>query len=453
MRIKRATRLLAGLALAAGLTSLLPPDASAARVYQWYWGHEFSGGGCTGGWQSNVPPDNGLVCTGSTVRLVNYNSSSAVAILWIPDAIAAGAMPGSGNVAVETRLRWTEIAGKAYGQSGFVMYGSAYNGQRRTQSGANNWLHYAAMMGSHALYSGGFQEITAKKYNTYYPWSLSYQRTGSDVVSDWFTARWELTAATNTWRLRVYQNSSSQGSGADVNKTGALVYEASFDADATRPRGMQIGNDVVQDWSGPGTWVNVEVDYVHVWTWADATPTATATATNTPTRTPTATSTPTDTPTRTPTATRTPTPTATNTPTRTPTPTATRTPTPTPTSTPAPLNLTLSRDWPWLVWYGARPPINGPAQVLRGQITGHPVGPGFPLWIYVFPPNADGSPCDITMGCPYATYLLVTLPDSSFVLDANDTNDPDFGATRQGIWQARAGIPGSVSNVVNWDVE
>jgi len=475
---RKAIILLVALALALPLAGLFLPSASAARVYQWYWGHEFAGASCASGWQSNVPPDNGVSCTGAAVRLVNYNPSSAAAILWIPDAVGAGYMPGSGNVAIETRLRWTEISGKAYGQSGFVMYGRAYNGERRTQSGANGWLDYAAMMGSHATWTGNFQEITTKQYNTYYPWALSYQRNGSDIVSDWFTARWEYDAATRTWRQRVYQNSNTQGAGADVNHSGVLVYEASFVADTTRPRGLQIGNDAVLDWSGPGTWVNVEVDYVHVWTWMDATPTPTATntatATNTPTRTPTVTpsqtptATPSNTPTQTPTATPTHTPTPSNTPTRTPTatpsytpspsPTATSTPsrtptptntptlTPTPTATPGP--TLFDRRYPYLILYGARPPFNGPTQILYGTVGN--VGANYAVRIQVWRPNSDGSP-----GGPMDTYLVYTDSSGSFQLDAPSIPDADFGTILRGTWQARA-FPanwGGGSNTVEWEVD
>ena len=171
--------------------------------------------------------------------------------------------------------------------------------------------------------------------------------------------------------------------------------------------------------------------------------THTPTPTNTPTRTPTPTYTPTHTPTRTPTPT--------NTPTRTPT--ATPTATPTPTLTPIPTIITLWRDWAWLVWYGARPPVNGATQVLRGQITGPVIPLGTEVGIYVFPPNPDGSPCNISQGCPYSTYVVSTVASGYFTLDASGANDPDFGTTRQGIWQARAQVPGAISNVVNWDVE
>jgi hypothetical protein len=151
------------------------------------------------------------------------------------------------------------------------------------------------------------------------------------------------------------------------------------------------------------------------------------------------------------------TPTPTNTPTRTPTPTHTPTPTATPTNTPTPTPIptviTLWRDWAWLVWYGARPPVGGATQVLRGQVTGPVIPVGTQVGIYVFQPNLDGSPCNIAQGCAYSTYVVSTTSNGYFALDASGANDPDFGTTRQGIWQARAQVPGAVSNVVNWDVE
>ena len=106
-----------------------------------------------------------------------------------------------------------------------------------------------------------------------------------------------------------------------------------------------------------------------------------------------------------------------------------------------------------LVWYGARPPVNGATQVLRGQITGPVIPVGTQVGLYVFPPNPDGSPCNVAQGCPYSTYVVSTISNGYFSLDASGAHDPDFGTTRQGIWQARAQVPGAVSNVVNWDVE
>ncbi len=150
-------------------------------------------------------------------------------------------------------------------------------------------------------------------------------------------------------------------------------------------------------------------------------------------------------------ATHTPTPSPTSTPTNTPTPTPTSTPTPTP--TPVPLNVVISRDWPWLVWYGGQPPLNGQTQVLRGYVSGHPVGPGFEVLIHIAPPLSDGSPCDIHTNCAPSTYSVATDVASAFMLDAVASGNANLGTEREGIWQAWAEIPGSVSNVVSWDVQ
>jgi len=169
------------------------------------------------------------------------------------------------------------------------------------------------------------------------------------------------------------------------------------------------------------------------------TPTRTPTATNTPTRTPTAT----NTPTRTPTATNTPT----NTPTRTPTytPTSTHTSTPTPSYTPTPVvppGITLSRDWPWLIYYGAHPPINGPTQVLRGRISNGAAG--VQVTLLVCPPTCNWS--------SFYIYRVTTGRGGSFYLDGTIIGDSDFGTIAPGTWLAQAQIVGGASNIVSWEV-
>ena len=169
---------------------------------------------------------------------------------------------------------------------------------------------------------------------------------------------------------------------------------------------------------------------------ATNTPTATASPTDSPTSTPTPTST------HTPTATATRTPTPTHTPTRTPTATHT----PTPTATPGP--TLFDRRYPYLILYGARPPINGPTQILYGTVGN--VGGGYAVRIQVWRPNSDGSP-----GGPMDTYLVYTDGSGSFQLDAPSIPDADFGTIVRGTWQARA-FPanwGGGSNTVEWEVD
>ncbi len=136
----------------------------------------------------------------------------------------------------------------------------------------------------------------------------------------------------------------------------------------------------------------------------------------------------------------TPTPTAT----ATPTPTATPTLTPTPTATPIPVPGALTRDYPWLIWFG--PQVGQPTQILRG--TGFTPSGFVQLHLWC-PADADGpaSHCG-----QEAVYPLRADAAGAFVFTALDAGEADFGTPCRGAWLAWAEdwTSGLDSNSVEW---
>ncbi len=148
--------------------------------------------------------------------------------------------------------------------------------------------------------------------------------------------------------------------------------------------------------------------------------------------------------TRTPTPTPSPTPTASPTPTPTPTPTSTPTPTASPTPLPHPGQLT--RDYPWLVWYG--PQVGQPTQIIRGIDF-------VPLELVevrvTAPEDTAGDP---GVCAAQATYTVQADAAGVLLLDAGEAGDLLFGTQCKGVWQAEAtGLTtGLVTNQVAWTV-
>lgn len=191
-------------------------------------------------------------------------------------------------MAVEARIHYPSYGG--YGSDAIQMMAGAYAGERTCYDGWNGHHQNHATFcptapppnfwGSHGFGNAGFRDATMHNGSEW----IGYREQPANLHS-WLIVRYEYTAATGLWEMRVWQTNDTPSNPGqpyqDTLPTGVWTMTRSL-----RPTSIRIGHPIyftgIQNWWGPGTWTQPEVDYIRVWTWDTATPTPTPTPTATP---------------------------------------------------------------------------------------------------------------------------------------------------------------------------
>ncbi len=358
------------LLLLGGLRADAAPAPATGRTYTLYAQAEFTGPACGAGWQWQDGWGAATYsCTGDTVRLLPASATTqyrTTGLLWRNDLL-----PSSGNLAIETRVRLAAYAG--YGNDPLVLLPSPYHGERQCYDGVQGH-HQNAPACPVAPPPGYWGVHGAGNAHTLYIGLFGQDYLEIPATTHWHIVRWEYTAATHQWVMRVFRTAAQPPGTQPYAGPPTATYTVTA---ALRPQAVRLGHPLYftgpEGAYGPGYWSSPETDYLRVWTW-------TAYA----------------------------------------------------------LAPTLTREYPWLVWYG--PQVGQPTQVLRG--TGYT--PQGAVTVQVAGPA----------GCGRHTYLVTADAAGAWTLDALSSGEGWFGTACRGTWQATAtdAASGLGSPAATWTV-